>query len=126
MLIGLMSLKDKVVYVQVHPFVFLTKLNIEMNMADLLGKIVKKSKEHRMSIDVSDVHRPHLGVGPVVFDREWLGSAKDFTISSAGDQHNEQTQGGRDDLESGRNIGRNRDWRKDSGTAGIHLVDVEL
>ena len=125
MLIGLMSLKDEIVYIQVHPFVFLTKLNIEMNMADLLGKIVKKSKERRMSIDVSDVHRPHLGVGPVVFDREWLGSAKDFIIPS-GDQHNDQTQGGRDDLESGRNIGRNHDRRKDSGTAGIHLDDVVL
>ncbi|KAL2267205.1 hypothetical protein VTJ83DRAFT_4482 [Remersonia thermophila] len=39
MLIGMMSLPDDAVYVQVHPLVYLTKLNIEMNMAELIGKV---------------------------------------------------------------------------------------
>ncbi|KAF5000195.1 hypothetical protein FGRMN_2009 [Fusarium graminum] len=41
LLIGMMSLPNSFVYVQFHPLVYLCKLHIEMNMADLIGKVVK-------------------------------------------------------------------------------------
>ncbi|KAH7111353.1 hypothetical protein B0J11DRAFT_619929 [Dendryphion nanum] len=40
-LIGVMSLRNGFVYVQFHPLVYLIKLHIEMNNADLIIKIVK-------------------------------------------------------------------------------------
>ncbi|KAL2126932.1 hypothetical protein VTI74DRAFT_11597 [Chaetomium olivicolor] len=82
LVIGLMSLPDDAVYVQAHPLTFLAKLYIEMNMAELLGKIVKRSSELRASLPSTD--QPHLG--PVnVFDREWLGSANEIIMPTAGD-----------------------------------------
>ncbi|CAJ2512968.1 Uu.00g010870.m01.CDS01 [Anthostomella pinea] len=42
-LIGLMSLPNHLVYMQCHPVTYLMKLVIEMNMADLIGKVVKAS-----------------------------------------------------------------------------------
>ncbi|KAK4125736.1 hypothetical protein N657DRAFT_688424 [Parathielavia appendiculata] len=82
MLIGLMSLRDDAVYVQAHPLVCLTKLNIEMNMAELLGKVVKKSTEQRASVSLplADVCQPQLGID--TFDRQWLGSAKNVIVPS--------------------------------------------
>jgi trafficking protein particle complex subunit 12 len=74
---------DRTSYVQVHPLVYLTKLNIEMNMAELLGKVVKTSTQSRNNEPPStDIWRPHLGIRD--FDREWLGSAKDLIMPSAG------------------------------------------
>ncbi|KAK6836244.1 hypothetical protein PG987_006739 [Apiospora arundinis] len=44
-LIGVMSLQDDAVYLQFHPLVYLLKLHIEMNLAELLAKIVRASNE---------------------------------------------------------------------------------
>ncbi|KAF4993054.1 hypothetical protein FGRMN_6742 [Fusarium graminum] len=41
LLIGMMSLPNGFVYIQFHPLVYLLKLQIEMNMADLIGKVVR-------------------------------------------------------------------------------------
>ncbi|RGP75489.1 hypothetical protein FSPOR_597 [Fusarium sporotrichioides] len=43
LLIAMMSLPNDVVYVQFHPLAYLVKLHIEMNMADLIVKVVKAS-----------------------------------------------------------------------------------
>ena len=40
-----MSLPNGFVYVQFHPLVYLLKLHIEMNMADLIGKVVRASNQ---------------------------------------------------------------------------------
>ncbi|KAF4464510.1 glutathione s-transferase [Fusarium albosuccineum] len=45
-LMGATFLPSPVVYVQFHQLTYLLKLYIEMNVAGLLGHIVKKSKEH--------------------------------------------------------------------------------
>ncbi|PVI03670.1 hypothetical protein DM02DRAFT_612114 [Periconia macrospinosa] len=45
-LIGMMSLRNGFVYVQFHPLVYLVKLHIEMNNADLIIKIVKVSNRN--------------------------------------------------------------------------------
>ncbi|KAK0636725.1 hypothetical protein B0T17DRAFT_478078, partial [Bombardia bombarda] len=42
-IIGIMSLPDDEVYIQVHPLAYIIKLYIEMNIAELLGKALKKS-----------------------------------------------------------------------------------
>ncbi|KAK8096960.1 epoxide hydrolase [Apiospora kogelbergensis] len=44
-LIGVMSLQDDAVYLQFHPLVYLLKLHIEMNLAELLAKIVRASNK---------------------------------------------------------------------------------
>ncbi|KAH9883335.1 hypothetical protein F4778DRAFT_798168 [Xylariomycetidae sp. FL2044] len=43
-LIGTMSLKSAFVYLLFHPVAYLIKLQIEMTMADLIGKVVKASQ----------------------------------------------------------------------------------
>ncbi|KAF7563997.1 hypothetical protein G7046_g121 [Stylonectria norvegica] len=43
LLIGMMSLPNDIVYLQFHPLAYLVKLHIEMNMADLITKVVKAS-----------------------------------------------------------------------------------
>ncbi|KAM0269647.1 hypothetical protein ACHAQH_009683 [Verticillium albo-atrum] len=45
MLIGLMSLSNNIVYTLFHPLAYLAKLHIEMNMAQLIAKVVKSSHE---------------------------------------------------------------------------------
>ncbi|KAL1966283.1 hypothetical protein VTN77DRAFT_4636 [Rasamsonia byssochlamydoides] len=42
LLIGLMSLKNQLVYVQFHPVTYMVKLNIEMTMAGLITKIARR------------------------------------------------------------------------------------
>ncbi|KAI1343720.1 hypothetical protein F5Y15DRAFT_175762 [Xylariaceae sp. FL0016] len=42
-LIGTMSLPNGIVYVQFHPLVYLVKLHIEMNIAELIAKVVRAS-----------------------------------------------------------------------------------
>lgn len=39
----MMSLPNDIVYLQFHPLAYLVKLHIEMNMADLITKVVKAS-----------------------------------------------------------------------------------
>ncbi|KAL9944686.1 hypothetical protein D7B24_001999 [Verticillium nonalfalfae] len=45
MIIGLMSLPNTFIYAQFHPLAYLAKLHIEMNMAQLIAKVVKASHE---------------------------------------------------------------------------------
>ncbi|ETS77249.1 hypothetical protein PFICI_11123 [Pestalotiopsis fici W106-1] len=44
-LIGMMSLPNSAVYIQFHPLTYLVKLHIEMNIADLISKIVKATNQ---------------------------------------------------------------------------------
>ncbi|RYP89450.1 hypothetical protein DL769_000001 [Monosporascus sp. CRB-8-3] len=43
-LIGVMSLGHGIIYVQFHPLVYLLKLHIEMNMAELIVKVAQQSE----------------------------------------------------------------------------------
>ncbi|RYP78858.1 hypothetical protein DL771_000243 [Monosporascus sp. 5C6A] len=45
-LIGVMSLGNGFIYVQFHPLVYLLKLHIEMNMAELIIKVAQKGENH--------------------------------------------------------------------------------
>lgn len=47
MLLGLMSMRNEVVYIQFHPVAYMVKLNIEMSMASLITKIALNSVEAR-------------------------------------------------------------------------------
>lgn len=42
MLIGLMSLKNQLVYIQFHPVTYMVKLNIEMSMAAMITKLARE------------------------------------------------------------------------------------
>jgi len=46
-LLGLTFLPVHIVYVQFHPLVYLVKLHIEMNIADLIAKVVRASNTAR-------------------------------------------------------------------------------
>ncbi|KAF2636450.1 hypothetical protein P280DRAFT_510412 [Massarina eburnea CBS 473.64] len=48
MLIGLMFLRNPVVYVQFHPVTYLVKLNIEMSMASLITHVARGSPDNDM------------------------------------------------------------------------------
>jgi hypothetical protein len=48
LLIGLMFLKNQVVYIQFHPVVYIVKLNIEMSMASLVVRLAQGKPENDM------------------------------------------------------------------------------
>lgn len=50
MLIGLMFLKNQVVYIQFHPVTYMVKLNIEMTMASLVVRLAKGQSENDMAL----------------------------------------------------------------------------
>ncbi|KAH8755423.1 hypothetical protein F5883DRAFT_504700 [Diaporthe sp. PMI_573] len=59
-LIGVMSLPNGFVYVQFHPLVYLLKLHIEMNIADLIVKVVKETNHnHEYSGAGTELHTKH-------------------------------------------------------------------
>ncbi|KAK2810668.1 hypothetical protein FQN50_002708 [Emmonsiellopsis sp. PD_5] len=76
-LIGLMSLKNQLVFIQFHPVTYLVKLNIELQMAHLLAKVARKevvravpgagSHSHGTNIQLSSSRRQlsHLSKGGV-------------------------------------------------------------
>ncbi|KAK3389800.1 hypothetical protein B0H63DRAFT_519034 [Podospora didyma] len=58
LIIGVMSLPDGLLYIQAHPFAYLIKLHIEMNMAELISKVVRKcSKEKNTRSTAEGVHK---------------------------------------------------------------------
>ncbi|KAL9943487.1 hypothetical protein ACHAPW_009129 [Verticillium nonalfalfae] len=59
MLIGLMSLSNNFVYTLFHPLAYLAKLHIEMNMAQLIAKVVKSS--HELNSFESTLHHKPRG-----------------------------------------------------------------
>ena len=60
----------------------LIKLNIEMSMAELLGKVVKASTRHRATLlTTTAVAQPRVGVD--LGDHQWLGSAKSIFMPRA-------------------------------------------
>lgn len=63
MIIGLMFLKNQVVYIQFHPVAYIVKLNIEMSMAALITKIAIGGEntdfEPAMSSHIRTVQPPH-------------------------------------------------------------------
>lgn len=48
MLIGLMFLKNQVVYIQFHPVAYIVKLNIEMSMASLVVRLARGQPQNDM------------------------------------------------------------------------------
>ncbi|KAG8157218.1 hypothetical protein KVR01_012926 [Diaporthe batatas] len=60
LIISMMSLKNTFVYMQFHPLAYMVKLNIEMTMADLIGKIAKK-QERLPTYHSSFNRRPAVG-----------------------------------------------------------------
>ncbi|KAH7160384.1 hypothetical protein B0J13DRAFT_127560 [Dactylonectria estremocensis] len=49
LIITMMSLKNTFVYMQFHPLAYMVKLNIEMSMADLIGKIARDRSDREFS-----------------------------------------------------------------------------
>ncbi|KAL2211649.1 hypothetical protein CC79DRAFT_1317741 [Sarocladium strictum] len=51
MLIGLMFLKNQVVYIQFHPVAYMVKLNIEMSMAALITRLAQERGDTSLPLD---------------------------------------------------------------------------
>ncbi|KAH8647747.1 hypothetical protein BX600DRAFT_389616 [Xylariales sp. PMI_506] len=51
LIISMMSLDNTFVYMQFHPFAYIIKLNIEMSMAKLIGKIAKHRRREAVGDD---------------------------------------------------------------------------
>src|SRR4051812_44039172 len=73
-------------YVQVHPLTYLAKLHIEMNMAELLGKVVKRSTERRSSVPEA--------IRTQSSRRAELGSAKDIIMPPHRGNRSHRSRGG--------------------------------
>ncbi|KAK3339559.1 hypothetical protein B0H65DRAFT_432770 [Neurospora tetraspora] len=96
LLIGSMSLPDDVLYVQVHPLAYMTKLYIEMNIAEFLGKILKQPNRRHNSFSLSnDCHNPTTrngrrpdieATGNPISNREWRNSKHQFHVKPSGGQ----------------------------------------
>jgi hypothetical protein len=54
LLIGLMFLKNPIVYIQFHPVVYMVKLNIEMSMASLIVRLAQGKTENDAVVDAFD------------------------------------------------------------------------
>ncbi|KAK3934855.1 hypothetical protein QBC46DRAFT_398815 [Diplogelasinospora grovesii] len=114
-LIGLMSLPDDAVYVQFGAVAYLIKLYIEMNIAELIAKILKKSARQRVSsFSTADGWRPESQ--SEVFNREWriTAAAKRF-LPSGGQMHELNMDILENDLEA--------QWGGIHGTAEAHDDD---
>ncbi|KAI0482133.1 hypothetical protein GGR56DRAFT_618739 [Xylariaceae sp. FL0804] len=72
-LIGLMSLPNNLVYEQFHPVAYLLKLVIEMNMAELIGKVAKASNPLGDIGDREVWSQPNLSKGPTA--TSWFSNA---------------------------------------------------
>ncbi|KAK1773252.1 hypothetical protein QBC45DRAFT_97963 [Copromyces sp. CBS 386.78] len=132
LIIGLMSLRNDVLYVQVHPLTYMAKLYIEMNVAEFLGKILKQSNRRRNSFPLSnDCHSPTMCNGwqpdleatgnphDYVFNREWRNSKHEFHVKQSGGQMHPLNM----DLLTGgeKNHDRTDKW---GGIHGAGLYDV--
>ncbi|CAJ2512656.1 Uu.00g007750.m01.CDS01 [Anthostomella pinea] len=62
-LIGVMSLGQGFIYVQFHPLVYLLKLHIELNMADLIAKVVSSENGGSHPSGSGDVYHRSHGTG---------------------------------------------------------------
>ncbi|RBQ84409.1 hypothetical protein VDGD_20887 [Verticillium dahliae] len=75
MLIGLMSLSNNFVYTLFHPLAYLAKLHIEMNMAQLIAKVVKSS--HELNSFESTLHHSTRARRPTTPSRTFSGLVRD-------------------------------------------------
>jgi hypothetical protein len=64
---------------------YLIKLYIEMNMAELIGKVLKRPNRRRNSFSTPDIWRADSHTSEV-FNREWRGRRKTF-LPSGGQMH---------------------------------------
>ncbi|KAH8656381.1 hypothetical protein BGZ61DRAFT_540955 [Ilyonectria robusta] len=56
LLIGSMSIPNGIVYVQFHPLVYILKLHIEMNIADLIIKVVRATNDNNAYASGTELH----------------------------------------------------------------------
>lgn len=97
-LIGSMSIGTGVIYIQFHPLVYLLKLHIELNMADLIAKVVRASNpmNNANAVDVTDNTTSSGGSGL---------KKKDFPISPPSSTYTHRDSG----------FARDSSYRHDSG-----------
>ncbi|KAH0606865.1 uncharacterized protein H6S33_003699 [Morchella sextelata] len=101
LIIGLMSLKNGAVYIQLHPLAYTVKLNIEMSMADLITKIARDKQDIELSSSSA-----HHGGGTLASNHTKpsiiIHTQKDVIVQSTvgeldEDNHSQGSRGGDND-----------------------------
>ncbi|KAI0470474.1 hypothetical protein GGR56DRAFT_146714 [Xylariaceae sp. FL0804] len=77
LLIGLMWLPNETVFIQFHPVVYLTKLNIEMTMANLILKLARRNHQDAHHHWLSYSNEPHQE-----YNREPSNPERDVALKS--------------------------------------------
>ncbi|KAI9158046.1 hypothetical protein HJFPF1_06032 [Paramyrothecium foliicola] len=98
LIIAMMSLPTDTIYVQFHPLAYLVKLHIEMNMADLIAKVVKASNPFGQPDHYGNRSGPRSkSPGPIrsftgkLRPRSALSGENAATIESGGNDHVEMS-----------------------------------
>ncbi|KAK0623866.1 hypothetical protein B0T14DRAFT_565183 [Immersiella caudata] len=78
------------VYIEAHAVAYMVKLYIEMNLAELLGKVVKRSNQQRNSCKAADGWQP--GPSDSLFNREWRNTGKKVLRPTGGQMHSLDTE----------------------------------
>ncbi|KAK8048721.1 hypothetical protein PG994_010451 [Apiospora phragmitis] len=119
-LIGLIS--KGFVFVQFHPICYLIKLNIEMNMADLIAKIAKVAKASRKRLGIAAIHTSQVRMTPRVTKEAFsLGfSGGTSTTSGARSSRHRHSETGN------AAVGLERSVKKDPAPFENNLKDVRF
>ncbi|KAK5652829.1 hypothetical protein OQA88_9495 [Cercophora sp. LCS_1] len=77
------------VYIEAHAVAYMVKLYIEMNLAELLGKVIKRSNQQRNSCTAADGWHPDPTRS--LFNREWRNTGKKILQPTGGQMHSLNT-----------------------------------
>lgn len=82
-------MRSSLVYLQFHPVAYLAKLSIEMNMADLIVKVVKATNPHAHVDGSYSTEGVSHGTKKTLTNNPTNGRSKAATMAT---QHNSRTQ----------------------------------
>ncbi|KAK7953229.1 hypothetical protein PG996_014125 [Apiospora saccharicola] len=134
-LIGVMSLPDDAVYLQFHPLVYLLKLHIEMNLAELLAKIVRASNELNECVGVGEGGGSSSGHGSggqlskavaIDFDFDIYSSHTNTTTGQGSDHINTNTNTNTNSGEGSNNPPSYPPGVRRNNNNSNHYFDLEL
>lgn len=80
-------------YIQAHALAYIMKLYIEMNLAELIGKVIKKSNKRRNSHTAANGHSWEPNQAGEMFNREWRDTVQQVLQPTGGQMHSLDTRG---------------------------------
>lgn len=74
-------------YIQAHALAYIVKLYIEMNLAELIGKVIKKSNKRRNSRTAANGHGWEPNQADEAFNREWRDTIQQVLQPTGSQMH---------------------------------------